>query len=84
MVNIKRYAQTTKNICADAKLSCKDICCCRSISAALSQQKTSAGISTKPIPDALFICEKAKRKQQSCRGIIDCSIKQLNIELDEM
>ncbi|MFJ8517542.1 hypothetical protein [Lysinibacillus xylanilyticus] len=51
---------------------------------ALSQQKTSAGISTKPIPDALFISEKAKRKQQSCRGIIDCSIKQLNIELDEM
>ncbi|MFJ8511911.1 hypothetical protein [Lysinibacillus xylanilyticus] len=24
-----------------------------------------------PIPDALFICAKAKRQQQLCRGIID-------------
>ncbi|MGE7930486.1 hypothetical protein [Lysinibacillus xylanilyticus] len=63
--------QQQKTSALTLRFRAKDICCCRNISTALSQQKTSAGISTKPIPDALFICAKAKRKQ-------------LNIGLDVM
>ncbi|MFJ8518082.1 hypothetical protein [Lysinibacillus xylanilyticus] len=31
-----------------------------------------------PIPDALFICAKAKRQQQLCRGIIDLVLYLVN------